>query len=198
LTEPRQNAHGQGKEPFLEKILLHYRIFKVSRHINPDSNILDIGCGFNAKLLQEIEYKIRKGVGIDLAVSPDFCSNKIILMDCYLINELPFQDNEFNVVTSLANLEHFDNPINILKEIYRVLKPNGILLLTAPSIYAKPVLEFLCRFNLISKQEIIDHKMYFTKKILIDYSRQAGFSLIEHNYFQLGMNNFLIAKKETI
>ncbi|MDP4195854.1 MAG: class I SAM-dependent methyltransferase [Bacteroidota bacterium] len=38
---------------------------------------------------------------------------------------LPFEDNTFDYVISLQVLEHVKDPIPILKEIFRVLKPNG-------------------------------------------------------------------------
>lgn len=65
----------------------------------------------------------------------------------------------------LAVIEHLSYPIEMLKEIERVLKPSGILLLTAPSHLAKPVLEFLSyRLHIIDEREIRDHKRYYNKR----------------------------------
>lgn len=82
---------------------------------------------------------------------------------------MPFDDNYFDLITMLAVLEHIENPDDMFKEIYRVLKPNGNLILTTPTPRAKPVLEFLSfRLKLIDKKEILDHKRYWNKNELIN------------------------------
>ena len=195
MEDLRQNSHGQQKEPFMEQVLSYQRFNKILKYIKPNSKVLDIGCGFNAILLTKIEHKILHGTGIDLEVNQDIFSDKLTLANYYLIDKLPFSDEVFDIVISLANIEQLNNPHENIRDIYRVLKHNGYLLLTTPTTYAKPVLETLCFFNLLSKQEIADHKNYFNKHILINYCRQSGFSTVNHRYFQLGMNNFLFAQK---
>ena len=46
---------------------------------------------------------------------------------------LPFTDNEFDLILSLAVIEHISNVSNYMSEIIRVLKPGGILYLTTPN-----------------------------------------------------------------
>lgn len=51
--------------------------------------------------------------------------------------KLPFKDNTFNLIIFNEVFEHLRiNPIFSLKEINRVLKPGGTLLLTTPNLYA--------------------------------------------------------------
>jgi len=168
---------------------------KIIKFIPEGSRVLDLGCGFEGKLLKEIESKIAYGIGVDLSVNQDIANSKIKLIEHNLNEDLPFEGEGFDIVISLANLEHLNNPTQVLKEAQRVLKPGGTLLLTAPSVYGRPVLEFLTFLRLISQWEIQDHKNYFNKKLLLEYCKQAGFSKCDHKYFQLGMNNFLYAKK---
>jgi ubiquinone/menaquinone biosynthesis C-methylase UbiE len=191
----RRHAHFENREPFFEKILSSLRFGKIIQYIPSNARILDLGCGYNGKLLQTIEKSISSGVGMDISVNPESKNTKIELISHNLNYPLPFSENEFDVVTSLANLEHLDDPSYALQEIFRVLKPGGILLLTTPSVYAKPVLEILAFLRIVSRQEIEDHKNYFDKKILYEYCRKIKFSSFKHHYFQLGMNNFLLAKK---
>lgn len=101
------------------------------------------------------------------------------------------------MVTLLAVLEHLNYPLDMLRETARVLKPNGILLLTVPSHLAKPVLEFLAyKLKIVSEDEIRDHKTYYNKKDLTTLIEQTpNLHLHRHSYFQLGMNNFAIIRK---
>jgi ubiquinone/menaquinone biosynthesis C-methylase UbiE len=192
----RDKSHFEDKEPFFENLLCELRFGKVIRHIPPNSKVLDVGCGYNGKLLHKIKNGIASGYGVDISVNPGHKDDKINLATHDLSNPLPFQNNEFDVVTSLANLEHLDNPSYAIKEIYRVLKPEGFLLLTVPTTFSKPVLEFLSyKLGLISEQEIRDHKQYANRKILINFCKEIGFSSFKHSYFQFWMNNFLLAKK---
>jgi ubiquinone/menaquinone biosynthesis C-methylase UbiE len=164
--------------------------------IPPNSEILDLGCGYNASFLRSIEDVISYGIGIDISVNKEISSHKIKLLQHDLNYQLPIPANSFDVVTSLANLEHLHNPEKVLGEMYRVLKVGGLLFLTAPSVYAKPVLEFLSYdLKLISEHEIRDHKNYFNKHILHEYCKSIGFHEWTHKYFQMGMNNFLVAQK---
>jgi len=48
--------------------------------------------------------------------------------------KIPFSDNKFDVVYSLWVLEHLRNPAKFFEEVFRVLKPGGILILWAPSV----------------------------------------------------------------
>jgi len=48
-------------------------------------------------------------------------------------NILPFVENSFDMAISVSVLEHVDNPVNFLKEIYRVLKPGEIFYLAFPN-----------------------------------------------------------------
>jgi SAM-dependent methyltransferase len=180
----------------LDKLIGYLRFKKIMDKILPNSTVLDLGCGLDGFLLQKIRHKIIKGTGIDLEVSATFHDNKIKLISHDLDKDLPLEKDCFDFVISLASIEHLNCPNNMLKEIYRVLKPNGILLLTTPTTYAKPVLEFMAfKLNIINKNEIIDHKKYFTKKELETLCKNIGFSQYKYKYFQAFMNGFLFAKK---
>lgn len=184
------------KEPFLEPFLRYLRFKKVIFHIPKFSTVLDIGCGVNASFLKLISSDIKEGYGIDFKVKSNINIANIKTSKMTLDDSLPFADNSFEVVTMLAVLEHIEKEQEILGEIYRVLKPNGKLVITVPSIWAKPVLEFLAfKINIVSQAEIKDHKRYYTRKTLQQVLNTVGFKEFQHHYFQLGMNNFSTVTK---
>ena len=53
-----------------------------------------------------------------------------------VIEALPFPDGRFDYVFSIEGLEHFDNPWVFVKELCRVLKPGGRLLISTPNTFS--------------------------------------------------------------
>jgi 2-polyprenyl-3-methyl-5-hydroxy-6-metoxy-1,4-benzoquinol methylase len=184
-------------EEILEPILRWMRLRQVMPHIERNSNVLDIGCGRSYAFLRSIAPHINQGIGIDFKVEQDIEIANIKTQKQILDKDLPFAEASFDVVTMLAVLEHIENEQEILSEVHRVLVPNGKLILTVPSIWAQPVLEFLAyKLKLVSKDEIQDHKRYYTydklKQVLVE---NTGFQKFRHRYFQLWMNNFCVVIK---
>ena len=185
------------KEPILEPLLRRLRIRKVLPVIKHyrDCRLLDIGCGWEARLLKTVEPYIQSGVGVDFK-APDIRTPKIECRRIALDTSLPVSDESFDVVTMLAVLEHLAEPLAIAKEIERALVPGGRLVLTVPSRAAKPVLEFLSyRLKIVSEAEIRDHKAYYDYRDLKALFGQTGLQMERHRYFQLGMNNFCVLRK---
>ena len=187
------------KEQFLEPYLRKVRISKVLPYLKLYKNchLLDIGCGWNALLLQELEPYIGFGVGLDYK-APDInvTSKKIKTISACFDKELPFDSEQFDIVTMLAVLEHLSFPELILQDINRILKPGGGLILTVPTKNAKPVLEFLSfQLNIVNPEEIIDHKNYFNKKDLSKVISKV-FKIKKYYYFQFGFNSFCFCEKK--
>ena len=104
---------------------------------NPKS-ILDVGCGdgFYLYLLCELFPK-PKIVGIDkdknalksAAINLKDKNLKIKHGDIYNLN---FSDNSFDIILASEILEHLKDDFKGLKEIYRVLRPGGLVLISVP------------------------------------------------------------------
>lgn len=182
-------------EPILEPLLRELRLRKVLPVIRnyTDCRLLDIGCGWDYRLLKTVRPFIKSGVGIDFKVE-NHEDDIIKTMPLTITDHLPFASASFDVVTMLAVLEHLADPLSMMKETERVLKKGGRLVLTVPSKIAKPVLEFLAyRIGIVSVAEIRDHKQYFDYDELKKLFSQTDMSIEYHCYFQLGMNNYCVA-----
>lgn len=183
------------KEPILEPFIRHFRFQKILSQIVPDSVVVDIGCGHTAHLLNRLQNYIKKGYGIDPLIN-DQTFPKFKLISQLLANKIPLPSKTADFVTMAAVLEHLENPEAILSEAHRILKSGGKLLLTTPSHPSKPILEFLSfGLGLVSTREIGEHKRYYWRKELVNLIRRAGFKKIKHEYFELYLNNFIIAEK---
>lgn len=112
--------------------------------IKPSDSVLDIGTGTGVVALQAVK-KIGVGGkvhGIDLSegmlATAKAKAEKLGLAEKVEFSrmdaeKLEFADESFDAVVSLFALLHFPNPLTALKEIYRVMKPNGRLVVAVGS-----------------------------------------------------------------
>ena len=99
-----------------------------SELLNPGQRMLDYGCGYKPyeRLFGD---KFREYIGADLP------GNKAADLIVGPRGELPVDNDSFDCVLSSEVLEHTAEPHLYLREAYRVLKPGGSLILSAPSIW---------------------------------------------------------------
>lgn len=189
----------QIREPFLEPFLRSMRVRKVLSHIPKDSTVLDVGCGFSGAFLRTISPHIKQGFGVDFKVN-NMTYKNITMSRLKFDDRLDFADSSFDIVTMLAVLEHIEKEKEILAEIHRVLIPGGKLILTVPSVWSQPILEFLSyKLKIVNEDEILDHKRYYNrKKLKTALVQVSGFKKFYHKYFQFYMNNFCLVEKEKI
>ena len=100
-------------------------------HILTEGNVLDIGTG-PGRLLSEISRQIPKsklfGLDISKAMIDLAKQNLLSIQNIDLrvgnINQTDFQDNFFDCIVSTGSFYNWDNPIQGLNEIFRILKPD--------------------------------------------------------------------------
>jgi SAM-dependent methyltransferase len=95
--------------------------------------ILDIGCGTGANLQMLGEFGAAEGVDVS-AEALDFCRTRgLAQVKQGAAESLPFADASFDLVTGLDVVEHLDDDIAGLKEMRRVLRPDGRAVLFVPA-----------------------------------------------------------------
>ena len=194
----RTTSHGQTKRYWLEDFLAHLRMQHVIRSIPERRIVCDMGCGYRGRFLFTYQDRFTKAYGFDIAVDTQLSNDRVTLQPANVNQHIPLPDNAMDVVTSLAVLEHLSDRQQHLREVYRILKPNGRLLLTTPTPANKPLLELLAfRLHVTDATEISDHKCYMSDQDLRDLLAQAGFKQekIKTSTWQLGLNNFVFALK---
>jgi len=153
------------------------------------SNLLDVGCG-TGNLLKLISSKYDvKIAGVDL--TPKMLNIARIKLgdeaDLKVSDseELPFDDNKFDMVICTDSFHHYPHPEKVLAEIGRVLENNGMLLIADPSVPA-PLRQLVNIYFKLSRSG--DVKVYSESDIrrLIE---EAGF--VSLKYEQTGTNAFI-------
>ena len=95
--------------------------------------VLDIGCGWGGKALHYfLHYMPKQMCGIDYQ-AVEFSEPGFRLVKGYA-EHLPWRKDAFDIAMLEDVLEHVKDPLPVLLEAYRVLKPNGILIVKFPSI----------------------------------------------------------------
>ena len=94
--------------------------------------MMDFGCG--AKPYKKLFSKVNEYIGVDVELSGHCHENEDI--DVYYDGKtLPFEDNSFDSIFSSEVFEHVSNLEEILNELNRVLKPEGMMLVTVPFVW---------------------------------------------------------------
>jgi ubiquinone/menaquinone biosynthesis C-methylase UbiE len=109
-------------------------------------DILDIGCGGGGKTAYLLKFSPGNIVGLDM--NDEFIEKATKFSKRFKKKEnstlsfikgnaenLPFESNSFDFATMMDTFEHFSNPIKVLNETRRVLKKDGLLLISFPPYY---------------------------------------------------------------
>jgi 2-polyprenyl-3-methyl-5-hydroxy-6-metoxy-1,4-benzoquinol methylase len=113
---------------------VHNTVFEVLRSIGPDGALLDFGAGVGAfanELLRA--FKLHKIVCADLLPRPDDLPEVVDWIKSDLNDSLPLPEASFDVITAVEVVEHLENPRAVFRELQRLLRPGGILVLSTPN-----------------------------------------------------------------
>src|SRR5271165_4389425 len=122
----------------------HLHRYCVARDICAGKDVLDVasGEGYGSALLAGVARRV-VGVEIDVA-SVTHARNSYAAVNLEFLQgdalALPLADATFDVVVSFETLEHLRNQWSFLNEIRRVLRPEGVLVISTPDrdVYSAP------------------------------------------------------------
>lgn len=135
--------------------------------------ILDVGCGTGTMLGYLARYGEAQGIDAD-EEAVRFCMERGVHNVQQVTGPmLPFADCTFDLVTLLDVLEHIDDDLGTLRELHRVLRPGGMLLVSVP---AYP-------FLWGAQDEISNHKRRYVARQLRNRLAEAGFRVRKLSYF---------------
>jgi SAM-dependent methyltransferase len=148
----------------------------IDRNTGPNQRLLDIGCGDGYFLKRS---NCEERIGLDKRLGDE------------ITDALDFQDNYFDYVTMLAVIEHIKDPLTLMKEVHRVLKPGGRFIMTTP----KEAAEFLIHLYVRDIEE--EHEIYFdhdSMKVMVE----GLFEVTDYRTFILGLNQvFCLVRPRT-
>lgn len=135
--------------PFYLTGVLLIKILKEFR-LEMNGELLDFGCG--SKPYKNLFTNVSSYIGVDIEYE-SYGHEKEDIDYFYDGKNLPFDDNRFNLVFSTEILDHVPDIQYCLKEINRVLKPKGKLLISIPFAFPEHELPYefrrLTRFGIV-------------------------------------------------
>lgn len=194
------------RHDFLERFLAEQRAKMANRLIAPQyrqGRILDVGCGDQPFFLLKTQFSEK--YGLDRLLQEEslgqWQKDGIILSKCDLEKQqtMPFADEYFDVVTMLAVFEHLEKGklAAQLKEIWRVLKPGGLFVMTTPAAWADVILKTMSFLRAINSVLYEEHKDTYNFVKITAILETAGFvkEKMRLGYFELCMNIWATARK---
>ena len=134
--------------------------------------ILDVGCGTGANLQMLAEFGAAEGVDVS-AEALDFCRARGLgRVRQGAAESLPYEDAQFDLVTGLDVVEHLDDDVAGLREMFRVLRPGGRALLFVPA--------FMFLWGV--QDDVSHHRRRYTLTELKEKLRAAGLTVERASY----------------
>jgi SAM-dependent methyltransferase len=155
-----------GKVPYKERFLPDLQVaeIRLTRYaFKPGTKVLDVGSG-NGAFVSAARDRGLKAYGVEM-------NPTMVDPDTTYVGELPdqhFPTRYFDYVTMHDVLEHVLDPIAYLKEIRRIIKPSGRLIVDFPQFWTEAGRHHW---------KPIEHIWFFTEEQMILLLKQCGFSV---------------------
>lgn len=193
LEKVKSDYEATAKEFSDSRSYLWEELKQFEKFVKNGMNILDIGCG-NGRLYEIFKVKNIKYTGIDnCALLIKFAQEKHPEVN-FQVGEalnLKFEDNKFDMVFAIAFLHQIPSQelrTKVLQNINRVLKKDGLLIMTNWDLWQPSYLRYILKNNL---KKLIGLSELDFNDALIPW-RRSGINRYYHAFTKKGLANSLI------
>ena len=153
------------------------------------STFLDAGCGSGSY----VAYASKRGItAVGLDIVPEAmkkaqksCNGHFIIGD---VRDLPFDDEYFDYVLSYGVVEHFEETDRAVREIYRVLKPNGTAVISVPG---KITLHYITKIIGMARGTwTLGYEKYYSPREFKRLVEKENFKVVEMKIMETGAFDF--------
>lgn len=143
----------------------------------PAGKILDVGCGYGYALSWVSDKWERHGT--ELSNHTAKIAQKYGKIFVGKLEDAKYPDNYFDVITSFHVLEHVEDPVIVIREMYRILKDDGHLILQIPDFDSA-----------LARRFKDNYRMLHDKTHINLFSCHGLRLLLEDNFFQIDRVEF--------
>lgn len=153
---------------------------------NPNMRILDMGCaqGF---LSFWLEKRTKRSIyGMDIAdgfvkaahvyKTTKGLQSQFMIMDA---ENSGLKSDSFDLVIMLDALHHFPDTTYVLKEVYRILKRDGTLLIFEPNPFNPLIVYHEIKWKITKVKKGHEHEKHFRRGHYLNGFKKAGFDIVE-------------------
>lgn len=167
--------------------------------------VLDVGCaggalskdladrGFSVHAIDVLEESIK--------IAKEFFNSSKITYEVRDLFKEPFKDQSFDCITFLETIEHVENPATFLREFHRILKSNGVLIVSTPNATSLKNIIYNLSYRKKQKQKQIiqeisnetlgtgtqiEHIYNWDFQTLVRLLDRCGFDVTEHAFARTG------------
>ena len=166
------------------------------RHMPPPpaggGRLLDVGFGSGAflKIASEMGWHA-EGIDFD-PKAVEVARARGLNVSCASADELAAQEHQYDVITISHVIEHVHDPIALLRNLYRLLKPDGLLWLDTPNLSSYGARRFGPDWRGLEPPR---HLAIYTPQSMISALKEIGFLQISQHWH--GMTLFSIYAEST-
>ncbi len=134
--------------------------------------VVDVGCGAG-RLRAALGYRPSRYVGVDAVRYDEFPAGAEFLRADLDRDDVPLDDNAADVAIALETIEHLENPRRLMRELTRIARPGGTILVSTPnqvSLLSLLTVVTKHRFNAFQDRDYPAHR---TALLEVDLRRMA-------------------------
>ena len=166
-------AHRAALSDGLSHVAIHAAVMRALDRGPVGACVVDVGCGrgsFRAALGE----RAGRYVGVDGVASPGRPVDADFLVLADLDKGVPLRDSCGDVVVAIETVEHLENPRAFLRELARIVRPGGTVVVTTPN-----QLSALSMLTLVLRQRFdafrdVHYPAHRTALLPVDLQRIAG------------------------
>ncbi|MEK7560608.1 MAG: methyltransferase domain-containing protein [Patescibacteria group bacterium] len=155
----------------------------------PSGRILDVGCSYGLflKTAKEAGYDVH-GLELNEKAAAHAEREFGIPVERKLLEDAHFPENHFDIVTMFGVVEHLIRPVEVLREVARILKPGGLFVGRCPNVYG-----LVCGILHAAARTFTGrvHVSYFSEPTLRLLFEKAGFQKADIKTFVSGRDSIL-------
>lgn len=159
----------------------------LGRHLSPGTRVLDVGCGRGVALRSLADHGLECHgfeVSADAVCGID---SRILVRIAPSLADAAYPDQHFDEIILWHVLEHVTNPREVLREVHRLLKPNGTLIVAVPNFSSwQARWAGSAWFHLDIPRHLFHFPLAGLQRLLMD----IGFRCRSEHHFSLRQNPF--------
>lgn len=138
MSEPRAPgadlamAHRASLSDGLSHVAIHAAVVEALEQQPRDVRVVDVGCG-RCSFRSALGSRIGRYIGVDGIAYSGRPEDGDFLVLADLDKSIPLAEACGDVVVSIETIEHLDHPRAFVRELARILRPGGTLVLTTPN-----------------------------------------------------------------